>query len=81
MCDISYLIITALHLGLTGIGHHGLLRVGVGVVVLVGDALGVVDDELREEDDEEDLEDDEEGDVRRAPPMREVEHGEGRLLC
>ena len=28
---------------------------------------------LREEDDEDELEDDEEGDVRRAPPMREVQ--------
>ena len=39
-----------LTLQLTRIGHQGLLRVGVGVLMLVGDALGVVDDVLREED-------------------------------
>ena len=57
---------------LTRIGQQGLLRVGVGVLIFVGDALGIVHDELREEDDEDELEEDEEGDVRRAPPMREV---------
>ena len=65
---------------LTWIGHHGLARVGVGVLVFVGDALGVVDYVLREEDDEEDLQEDEEGNVRRAPPVREVEHVDGCLL-
>ena len=35
---------------LTRIGQQGLLRVGIGVLVFVGDALGIVHDELREEE-------------------------------
>ena len=49
-----------------------------GVLVLVGDALRVVDDVLGEEDDEDDLQDDEERHVRGAPPVRKVEHCEDR---